>query len=107
MSAPKALIVLSTVPDRKTARRIARDLVEQKLAACVNQIGPIRSVYRWQGKLYDDPEYLLLIKTTRARAKALEKRIQKIHPYVLPEVIFATVSGGSGRYLNWIASATR
>lgn len=103
MAASKALIVLTTVPDQKTARKIAHDLVSKRLAACVNRIGPIRSTYRWKGKLLEDPEFLLVIKTTAARYAALERRIRAIHPYVIPEIVALPVARGYAAYLEWLS----
>ncbi len=103
MGVSKALIVLSTVPDQKTARKIARDLVARRLAACVNRVGPIRSTYRWKGKTCDDAEFLLVIKTTAARYAALERRILALHPYDLPEIVALPVCRGSRKYLGWLS----
>lgn len=104
MAVPKALIVLSTVPDQKTARRIARDLVTQGLAACVNRVGPLRSTYLWKGKLCDDAEILLVIKTAPARYARLERRLRAIHPYELPEIVALPVTRGSAKYLAWVGA---
>jgi periplasmic divalent cation tolerance protein len=101
------LIALSTCPDEATAARIARALVEEGLAACVNRIGGVRSTYAWQGAVHDDAEVLLVIKTTRARLDALQVRLVALHPYELPELVAVEVTGGLAPYLDWVAASTR
>ena len=98
-----ALVVLVTVPSRADGERIAEALVGESLAACVNLVGPIRSIYRWQGEVSRDEEYLLLIKTTRPRYSALEARVLALHTYENPEVIALPVERGAGAYLEWVA----
>lgn len=100
------LLVLVTVPAREVGESIAEALVGEQLAACVNIVGPIRSIYRWQGEISRDDELLLLIKTTRARYAALEARILTLHPYEVPEVIALPIEMGSADYLAWIRSVT-
>ena len=97
-------VVLSNIspPD---APRLARQLVEERLAACVNIIPGVRSFYRWQGKLYDDMECTLLCKTTEAGLPALTERLREIHPYELPEIITLEVTGGLPAYLEWVAGS--
>ncbi len=97
-------VVLLTAPDAATAQRLARALVEERLAACVNRIPGLRSIYRWQGAVQEDAEELLIAKTLRARIPALAKRVADLHPYALPEVIALPVVGGSAAYLDWIRS---
>ncbi len=99
-----ARVVLMTAPDQEVAERIARTLVEERLAACVNLVPGVRSIYRWQGAVEDDAEILLLAKTGRARCAALAARVQALHPYELPEIVVLPVHGGSQRYLDWILS---
>ena len=101
-----ALLVLTTLPDDATAASIARTLVEERLAACVNRLPPVRSTYRWHGEVHDESEVLLLVKTTAARFAALRDRLVELHPYELPEVIAVPVGPGLDRYLGWIASET-
>jgi periplasmic divalent cation tolerance protein len=101
-----ALIVLVTVPSRDDGERIADALVGEQLAACVNVVGPIRSIYRWQGKIQRDDEHLLLIKTTRARYAALEARVQALHSYDVPEIVAVPIERGSAAYLAWITDVT-
>jgi periplasmic divalent cation tolerance protein len=95
-------ICLITAPDAETAQRIARTLVEERLAACVNVVPGVRSIYRWEGALHEDAELLLVAKTTRDRLAALAERLAVIHPYALPELVALTPSGGSERYLAWV-----
>jgi periplasmic divalent cation tolerance protein len=100
------IVIFNSCPDQATADRIARALVEERLAACVNQLAAVRSIYRWQGKLDDEPEVLLLIKTTVARLAELEMRLRAMHPYEVPEIIALPVIGGSADYLAWVARET-
>ena len=102
-----ALLCLSTCPDAETATRIARALVEERLAACVNVLPGLQSVYRWQGQIQRDTEVLLLIKTTRARYPALQARLPQLHPYELPELVAVEAADGLPAYLHWVADATR
>lgn len=101
-----SLLVLSNVPDQQTADKIAHALVQRGLAACVNQLAPCISTYRWQGKIEQAEEIPLLIKTTAARYAELEACIQALHPYELPEIIQVSISGGSAAYLNWLGQET-
>ncbi|MDQ7778667.1 MAG: divalent-cation tolerance protein CutA [Planctomycetota bacterium] len=97
------IVVLVTTPRKKgVAERIARALVGERLAACVNIVPQLRSIYRWQGKICNDLERLLLIKTTSARFRALEKRVRELHPYDVPEIIALKISAGEKRYLAWL-----
>ena len=100
-------LVISTAGSKEEASRIATALVEARLAACVNIVGPIESVYRWQGKVESAQEFLLLIKTTASRAAAVAARIRELHSYDLPEVIEVSIDGGSADYLKWIAESVR
>ena len=102
-----AILVLCTCPDSVCAERIATTLVEEHLAACVNRIAGIESIYRWQGKVCRDSEYLLLIKTTNDRFDVLRDRIVALHPYDTPEIIAAEITRGLQPYLHWIASESR
>ncbi|MCE3004224.1 MAG: divalent-cation tolerance protein CutA [Xanthomonadaceae bacterium] len=98
------LLAFCTCPDEATAARIARALVDERLASCVNRLPGVRSTYRWQGAVHDDAEVLLLIKTTRARLPALRERLPALHPYELPELIAVEVAGGLPAYLDWVAA---
>ena len=99
-------IVLVSVPSKESALHIARRLVEQKLAACVNIIPGIKSVYRWQGKIEEDSELLLIIKTSSTRYKELQESVVHLHPYDTPEVISLGITEGFEKYLDWIDHAT-
>jgi len=100
------LLVLTTCPDRVTASRIATALLEEKLAACVNEVSGIRSHYQWQGRIEHDDEVLMLVKTTAAAYERAEALIREHHPYELPEVIAVPLSAGSEAYLQWITEST-
>ena len=101
-----ALVVLSTFPDAETAARIARVLVDERLAACANLVAAVRSIYRWQGAIQDDAESLAIIKTTTDRYPALAARIAELHPYEVPEIIALPLAGGHPPYLAWLAGQT-
>ena len=101
------LLVLCTCPGNTVAAEIATALIEQDLAACVNQVPPVKSWYRWEGHLEKEDEVLLLIKTTAARFAELEAMVRRLHPYDVPEVIGIPIAAGSEAYLKWIDSATR
>jgi periplasmic divalent cation tolerance protein len=98
-------IVLCTVPDEAIAQRIASALVEEQLAACVNIVPGITSVYRWKGTVETAPELLLIIKTSVAVYPQLQDRIRATHPYELPEIIAVTPDGGLPEYLAWITTS--
>ena len=95
-------IGLCTVPDQETATRIAEALVTEQLAACVNIIPAIQSVYRWKDAVEHDEELLLLIKTSDVVWAELQERILALHPYELPEIISVPIQDGHSNYLNWI-----
>ncbi len=98
----KFYIFFVTVPNIEEGKRIAKILVENKLAACVNIIQKIFSIYWWKGKIEEDEEHLLLIKTTDEKKELLIKEIIKVHPYDTPECIGFKIDRGSEKYLNWI-----
>jgi periplasmic divalent cation tolerance protein len=100
-----ARIVLTTVGLLETAEKLAQELVRGRLAACVNIVGPIQSIYRWQQKVEREQEYLLLIKTTAERVAELEPIFKELHPYELAERVEIAIAGGSEAYLAWLAGA--
>jgi len=102
----ETIVVLVTCASRKEARRIARVLVERRLVACVQEVGsPIHSTYRWKGKIESAKEFLLLIKTTRARFSAVREMVKELHSYEVPEIIALGITDGSSDYLTWIADS--
>ena len=101
------LLVLTNLPDRAAAERLADALIEQRVAACVNILAPCRSVYRWKDAVQHDEEHPVLMKTTSERYAALEAAIRAAHPYELPEIIALPVERGLPAYLEWVASETR
>lgn len=98
-------LVISTAGSKEEAGRIAQALVSERLAACVNIIGPIESVYRWQAKVESAPEFLMLVKTVRANSAKVLSRIRELHSYELPEAIEVSIDAGSPEYLKWIADS--
>lgn len=103
---PQALVVLCTCPDEASATEIAKALLAQGLAACVNRLAGVRSMYLWDGQLRDDAEVLLVIKTRADRFGALEAAIRARHPYDNPEIIGCPVTAGAAPYLEWVRQAT-
>jgi periplasmic divalent cation tolerance protein len=101
-----AVLVLCTCPDDSVALDIARVLVTEGLAACVNRSPGLASIYLWQGQLCEQSEQLLMIKTTPARYEALEMRLKALHPYEIPEIIAIPVVTGSSQYLAWLGATT-
>jgi periplasmic divalent cation tolerance protein len=101
-----ALLVLTNLPDRAAAERLAESLVGKRMAACVNILAPCRSVYRWQGELQQGEEHPVLIKTTRERYAALEVEIRRAHPYELPEIVAVPIERGLPAYLEWVVAET-
>jgi len=103
----QAVLVLTTFPADGDAEKLAATLVEERLAACVNILPVMRSVYRWQGKVERADERQLLIKTGLARMRALEKRVKELHPYDVPEFLTLMVDGAAKDYLAWVVDSTR
>lgn len=101
------MLVLSTCPDAATAERIARALVEEALAACVNVVPGVRSIYVWNESVQESDEVLMIAKTTAARCPELRGRLVELHPYEVPEVVAVRLADGHDAYLRWIAAATR
>ena len=100
-------IVLSTAGSEEEAHKIARHLVEQELAACVNILPRIESIYRWQGKVESSQEWLLLIKTTAEKFPAVRDAIRELHSYELPECVAVSIEDGSPEYLQWLADSVQ
>ena len=100
-------IVLSTAGSQEEARKLAHHLVEHQLAACVNIVPQIESIYRWQGKVESSQEWLLLIKTTAERFPAVRDAIRELHSYDLPECVALTIEDGSPDYLKWLGDSVR
>ena len=96
------IVVLSTASSAAEAETIARRLVDERLAACVNVVTGVRSFYRWKGKIEDSPEWLLVIKSSRGRFEELRAALEKLHSYDVPEVIALPVVEGTKNYLNWM-----
>ena len=101
------LIVLTNVPDEVIAHTIARDVVQRRLAACVNLLPAVRSIYQWEGKIEEAAEVTLLIKSTQGRYAELEAAIREAHPYDVPEIIAMPVAAGLPAYLDWVVSETK
>ena len=100
------LLVITNLPDAQVAGQLAQRLVEERVAACVNQLAPCTSTYRWQGNVETATEIPLLIKTTRAAYPRLEQFICAAHPYELPEIIAVPVTAGLPAYLDWVTRET-
>lgn len=106
LSSHPSLLVITNCPDEQSANTIALAVVEAKLAACVNILPRVQSVYRWQGKVESASEIPLFFKSTAASYPALETRIRELHPYDVPEIIALPISHGLPAYLNWVAAET-
>ena len=100
------VVVLITAPNEEDAAKMANDLVASRLAACVSIIKNIRSIYRWQGKIEDESEVLMLVKTRKEHFKDLEKRVRELHPYEVPEIIALPIIEGFEGYLGWLKEET-
>ena len=103
---PEYVIVLTTLPSDFESRDFGRALVEERLAACVNLLPAMDSVYRWEGQIEHDTERQVIIKTSRERVVALWERIRALHPYETPEFVVITIQDGSDAYLRWIGEST-
>lgn len=107
---PQIVVILTTMPaadDDSRTDELARTLVDERLAACVNVHRPMTSTFRWKGTVERDAERQVVIKTTRDRVAALEARLHQLHPYELPEFIVLSVDGGSDAYVKWVNDETR
>jgi len=103
----EALVVFVTAPSADKGMELGRALVQERLAACANLVPAIHSIYWWEGRVQEDGEALLLVKTTRDRFEALRDRVLALHPYQVPEVLALPVAAGSASYLEWILRETR
>jgi periplasmic divalent cation tolerance protein len=101
-----SIVVLTTLPNAEAAAEVAKAVVGEKLAACANILPPLRSIYRWKGKVQDESEVLVLLKTRQAQYERLKSRILELHPYDVPEVLAVAVEQGHSAYLDWIATET-
>ena len=101
------IVVFVTCGSEEEALKIANALVEARLAACVNVVAPIRSIYRWEGKIWNEKEWLLILKTQKDRFEELEKKVKSLHSYSVPEIIGLPISDGSSSYLKWIKENTK
>lgn len=104
---PQLILVMTNVSETSTAHKIARQLIEQRLAACVNCLPAVQSLYRWQGEIEESTEITLLIKTTRISYAEVEATIKMLHPYQLPEIIAVPIVDGLPQYLGWIEQETK
>lgn len=105
-ASPDTVLILTTFPATGDVAAVARALVDERLAACVNLLAPMQSVYRWEGQVQEEAERQVLIKTTRRRIEALRDRLQALHPYEVPEFIVLPISEGGEAYLRWIEDVT-
>jgi periplasmic divalent cation tolerance protein len=103
---PDALEVHVTMPDKERATSLARALVDEGLAACVNVVPGVRSIYQWDGRMQEDEEVLCLIKTRKAVFNRARERILQLHPYEVPEILAFSVDDGSPAYLAWLEKST-
>jgi periplasmic divalent cation tolerance protein len=101
------IVVFVTCGSEEEALKIGRTLVDERLAACANMISPLRSIYRWEGKICDEKEWLLVIKTQQSTFEDLAKRVKTLHSYSVPEIIALPIVEGSPAYLNWIEENTK
>ncbi len=101
------IVIYITTGSVNEAKKIGRALVEEKLVACSNVISPIRSIYSWQGKICDDKEAMMILKTRKTHFKQIVKRVEKLHSYDVPEIIAMPIIEGSSKYLSWINEETK
>lgn len=101
------VVIMVTAASRRECRKIARHLVEAKLAACVNIAPAVESIYRWEGKITDEKEFVLLIKSTRELFPEIKAEISKIHSYHTPEIICLPIIDGSRNYLQWVSDSVK
>ncbi len=101
------VVIMTTAADLRECRKIARHLVEARLAACVNITQKVQSIYRWKGKVANDKEFLLLIKSTRELFSEIKAAISKVHSYTTPEIICLPIIDGSENYLQWVSDSVK
>lgn len=106
MAEREPVVLFITVPSAEVASTLGRVLVEEHLAACVNVVPGLRSLYWWEGAVHDDPELLLIVKTCRDRVPQLQERVLALHPYTVPELVVLPIVDGSARYLEWVRAST-
>ena len=102
-----AILILTTCATEEEALKIANVLVEECLAGCVNVLSPVRSIYRWEGKICNEKEWLLIIKTQQTRFEDLEKKVRSLHSYRVPEIVSLPIIEGHQPYLNWLEEMTK
>lgn len=98
----QAIITLCTVPTIDKAKEIAKELISKKVAKCINIMPEAISIYEWDGKIHEEKEFLLIIKSANSESKDLEMLIKKLHPYEIPEIISLNINSGSAEYLSWL-----
>ena len=103
----KHMVVFITAPSEEEGAKLARTLVEERLCACVNIMPKVRSIYRWEGEICDEPEVMMIAKSAMTMAPALVKRVKKLHSYDVPEIICLPIATGSGEYLEWIDASLK
>jgi periplasmic divalent cation tolerance protein len=103
---PEFIVIFVTCGSEEEALKIAHSLVEERLAACVNLVSPVRSIYRWEGKIWDEKEWILFIKTQKERFEKLERKVKSLHSYSVPEIIGLPIVEGSSSYLQWLLEET-
>ncbi len=103
---PEFIVVFVTCGSEEEALKIAHSLVEERVAACVNLISPVRSIYRWEGKIWDEKEWILIIKTQKESFEELERKVKSLHSYSVPEIIGLPIVEGSSSYLQWLEEMT-
>jgi periplasmic divalent cation tolerance protein len=101
------VVVLTTLPGDADGQAFGRALVEERLAACVNLLAPMESVYRWEGRVERETERQIIIKTSRERLTSLWDRVRELHPYEVPEFIVLAIADGNDAYLRWIGESTK
>ena len=102
----KIIQIVTTASDRKIIEKIGRELIEKRLIACAQIVGPIQSVYRWKGKVEETDEWLLLMKTRESHYPAIEAEFRRLHPYEIPEIIATVIEKGLPEYMDWVTKET-